>query len=295
MPEARSDPPRRPVGAPPGRRAHGRAREQSILDAAADLFSETGLDATTRELAARLGITQPLLYRYFESKERLVERVLDHAVPFDWGAQWATLPADPSLPLRERLASFFLAYSDQVLTCRRVRLLMYSGLKRVGMAAEVLQGFRARAVDHVLVELGVDGVRVAEAMPHHRERSLACGLHDGVFALAVRRHVLDVAGAADLGGAIEAQVDHFLQIVLPVAWPGSAHRPAAPASAGLGAAEPGGSTAALPVGLVAESLATGGTVWASPAPEKAAGALSCGEPGTRLREKNEGTPLRARE
>jgi AcrR family transcriptional regulator len=43
-----------------------------ILDAALDLFSELSFDgATTREIAARAGVTQPLLHYHFSSKDDL--------------------------------------------------------------------------------------------------------------------------------------------------------------------------------------------------------------------------------
>jgi hypothetical protein len=43
-----------------------------ILDAALDLFSELSFDgATTREIAARAAVTQPLLSYHFSSKDEL--------------------------------------------------------------------------------------------------------------------------------------------------------------------------------------------------------------------------------
>ena len=48
------------------------ATRERILDAALDLFSELSFDgATTREIAARAGVTQPLLNYHFSSKDEL--------------------------------------------------------------------------------------------------------------------------------------------------------------------------------------------------------------------------------
>ena len=48
------------------------ATRDRILDAALDLFSELSYDgATTREIAARAGVTQPLLHYHFSSKDEL--------------------------------------------------------------------------------------------------------------------------------------------------------------------------------------------------------------------------------
>ncbi|MFR9749886.1 helix-turn-helix domain-containing protein [Nocardia sp. 004] len=50
----------------------------AMLEHAADLFAERGPAATsTREIAARAGINQALIFRHFGSKEQLVGAVLD--------------------------------------------------------------------------------------------------------------------------------------------------------------------------------------------------------------------------
>jgi len=52
-------------------------RRKSILDVAKDLFSRKGyLGVTTRQLAAAVGVTEPVLYGHFRSKRRLYEEVL---------------------------------------------------------------------------------------------------------------------------------------------------------------------------------------------------------------------------
>src|SRR5579864_1940630 len=54
------------------------ATRDRILAAAADLFSERSFDgATTRDIAARAGVTQPLLSYHFNSKEALWRAAVD--------------------------------------------------------------------------------------------------------------------------------------------------------------------------------------------------------------------------
>jgi AcrR family transcriptional regulator len=54
------------------------ATRDRIVAAAADLFSERSFDgATTREIAARAGVTQPLLTYHFHSKEELWRAAVD--------------------------------------------------------------------------------------------------------------------------------------------------------------------------------------------------------------------------
>ena len=54
------------------------ATRERILSAALDLFSELSFDgATTREIAARAGVTQPLLNYHFSSKDELWRAAVD--------------------------------------------------------------------------------------------------------------------------------------------------------------------------------------------------------------------------
>ena len=47
-------------------------REQQILTGAIKFFSERGLEGQTRDLAKEIGITHPLLYHYFPTKQALI-------------------------------------------------------------------------------------------------------------------------------------------------------------------------------------------------------------------------------
>src|ERR671922_1345136 len=54
------------------------ATRERILAAALDLFSERSFDgATTRDIAARAGVTQPLLNYHFRSKDELWRAAVD--------------------------------------------------------------------------------------------------------------------------------------------------------------------------------------------------------------------------
>jgi AcrR family transcriptional regulator len=72
MPRARPQPPARTT------RPSADPTRDRIVAAATDLFSELSFDgATTREIAARAGVTQPLLNYHFRSKEELWRAAVD--------------------------------------------------------------------------------------------------------------------------------------------------------------------------------------------------------------------------
>jgi AcrR family transcriptional regulator len=63
---------------PPVRRADPSVRREQIVREAMRCFAEKGFrGTTTRELAARIGITEAALYHYFPSKEALYGAIID--------------------------------------------------------------------------------------------------------------------------------------------------------------------------------------------------------------------------
>ncbi|MDN5757981.1 MAG: TetR/AcrR family transcriptional regulator [Tomitella sp.] len=62
------------------RRADARRNEQVLLDAAARVFSTTGIDAPVRFVAAEAGVGMGTLYRHFPTRADLVVAVYRHQV-----------------------------------------------------------------------------------------------------------------------------------------------------------------------------------------------------------------------
>jgi TetR/AcrR family transcriptional regulator, cholesterol catabolism regulator len=59
------------------RREQAEWRREQLLDAALKVFAEKGTDgASVKDIAAAAGVTQGLLYHYFESKDALLETLL---------------------------------------------------------------------------------------------------------------------------------------------------------------------------------------------------------------------------
>lgn len=70
--------PASPPEPPARRRLSGAERRDRILQAAVELFASRGFQGTTtREVAARAGLTEAGLYRHFPSKEALYEAIVD--------------------------------------------------------------------------------------------------------------------------------------------------------------------------------------------------------------------------
>src|ERR1700738_2048125 len=144
-------------------RLHPTQREAIIAREAVSFFAEHGFGGQTRELAKRLRITQPLLYRYFPSKEALIERVYQDVFVGRWKPSWEKIITDRSVPLKARLIRFYREYAEVILTYQWIRLFMFAGLKDLGLNARYLKMLRERAFEKVIEEF-----RVEEGRPSTR-------------------------------------------------------------------------------------------------------------------------------
>jgi AcrR family transcriptional regulator len=80
-------------------------REAEMIDAALALFTEHGFDGTSMDdIAERAGITKPLLYTYFESKEGLYLACIEHAArPMIEAVAAVAADSEPQIQLWEGL------------------------------------------------------------------------------------------------------------------------------------------------------------------------------------------------
>lgn len=86
-------------------------RQQQILDTTLDIIAEKGLGGvSTSEIAQRVGIVPSALYRHFESKEALIDALLDrtHMILFENVRKMTLKKSDP----KENLKSLFLLHLE---------------------------------------------------------------------------------------------------------------------------------------------------------------------------------------
>jgi AcrR family transcriptional regulator len=63
-----------------GKRADARRNEKALLDAAAEVFVASGVEAPIREIAARAGVGTATIYRHFPTRADLIVAVYRHQV-----------------------------------------------------------------------------------------------------------------------------------------------------------------------------------------------------------------------
>jgi AcrR family transcriptional regulator len=198
--------PARPAGK---RLAPGRRRAEFIRKAA-EFFSERGFDGGTRELARQLGVTQPLLYRYFPSKEDLIKEVYRRVYLERWRPEWDALLGDRSLPIRVRLQRFYDDYTDVIFTREWIRIYLFSGLKGVEINRWYVGVVQDRLLSRIIGEYRHEAGLPEADEPAPAEMELAWVLHGGIFYYGVRRHIFGAEVLEDKSLVISNALGVFL-------------------------------------------------------------------------------------
>jgi AcrR family transcriptional regulator len=202
-----------------GRAARGRGRlggaerEKLIVEGAIRFFADRGFEGRTRDLARELGITQPLLYRYFPSKRALVERVYLEVFLRRWNPAWEALLVDRVVPLRDRLCRLYRAYAAAIFNKNWVRIFMFAGLEGVSINRRYLAIVKRRIFLPLCRELRrQEGLPGPEEVPlTDAEVEMCWRMHGGFYYMAIRRWVYHLPIPRDRGAAIDQGIELFLR------------------------------------------------------------------------------------
>lgn len=184
-------------------------RREEFLTKAIEFFAQEGFESSTRELARRLGVTQPLLYRYFPSKSDLISEVYDAVYVKRWRDEWGELLADRSRPLRERLVEFYIAYTDVVFHNDWMRIFLFSGLKGVDINRRYMQLVRERILEPILSEIRFEA-GFDDLTPTDEEVEFAWIMHGGIFYYGVRTLIYEASILNNKVFVIETAIDSFM-------------------------------------------------------------------------------------
>ena len=157
-------------------------RERQIVEGAIAYFAEVGFSGQTRELSTRLGITQPLLYRYFASKQALVERVYQTVFEGRWDPAWIALIEDRALPLRDRLVEFYRRYSKATYRPDWIRIYLHAGLAQPALNRRYIGRVRRELMPAYCRELRHEcGLADSGTPVSEQEIEFVWSLHGGIF------------------------------------------------------------------------------------------------------------------
>lgn len=187
-------------------------RVRHIIDAAIRFFAEHGFEGQMRELAGQAGMTHSLLYRYFPTKDVLIERVYEEVYVGRWRPEWDALLHDATRPIEERLARFYCGYAGATDHYEWLRIFMLAGLRGVNITRRYLALVRRRIVVPVATALrqaagrpGVDAAPLSDA-----ELEAVWGLHEQIVYVMIRRWVYGLRVPGDMDGIVATLVAGFV-------------------------------------------------------------------------------------
>jgi AcrR family transcriptional regulator len=186
-------------------------RSNQILKGAIKFFAERGFSGQTRELAQQIGITQGLLYRYFPTKDLLIERIYKELFVNRINPHWIENLLDRNKPLPDRLEAFYQNYSSILHDYEWSRIYLYSGLGSAPIARRFVNYVTSGIFKQVVGELrhefglyGTDTIRMTEP-----EVEMMWALHGSIFYIGIRMWVYGVAPPSDIPAAITQLVRGF--------------------------------------------------------------------------------------
>jgi AcrR family transcriptional regulator len=185
-------------------------RRQEFVAKATEFFAEEGFGGGTRALARRLGVTQPLLYRYFPSKDDLIKEVYRTVYLEPLGDGWEKLLADRSRPLPERLKEFYEAYTDVIFSRTWLRIYFYSGLKGLEINRSYVGIVRDKILSRIIRECRHQVGLSAQSKPSAAEIEMAWVFHSGIFYYGVRKFIYEAPVLESKEQMIRDAVDAFL-------------------------------------------------------------------------------------
>ncbi|MDX2179514.1 MAG: TetR/AcrR family transcriptional regulator [Bryobacteraceae bacterium] len=185
------------------------ARRETILDTAIQLFSDRGFQGTTtRELAAAVGVTEPVLYQHFPAKSDLYSAIIERKIEQTGGLH------NRLRELCEAQSSdseFFLGIANLILEWHQdptfIRLMLRSGLDGHELSRIFFERMSCDYLDTIAASIER---RIAAGTLRQVEPSVAAY----AFASMIGHYCLDklLFPYKDLAGddGVETMVDIFL-------------------------------------------------------------------------------------
>lgn len=185
-------------------------RERMILRGAMRFFAERGFAADTRDLARGLGVSQSLIYKYFNNKRELLERVYEETFVTRWKDDWEPLLRDRTLPLEERLRRFYQDYVSVVDDEIWIRIALRSSLAGHRLTRRYITSYIDRLLQAIARELRHEqGLRTAGPLSA-LELELVWHLHSTLIYYLIRKEVHGASVCRNSAAVVDTIVTNFL-------------------------------------------------------------------------------------
>jgi AcrR family transcriptional regulator len=189
-------------------------RERMIVEGAIRYFAANGIDGDTRALARSLGVSQPLIFHYFPTKDALINRVYQELFYSRWRPEWDEILGDRGRPLRRRLKEFYASYFAAADRPEWIRITLYAALRDIEVNARYHARVRERIIHRIVRELRHE-LKLGdpdEAITFYEEQ-IVYTLHAGIFYQMTRAHVYKMPAAHDVRPVLDVHIDLFMDAI----------------------------------------------------------------------------------
>jgi AcrR family transcriptional regulator len=186
-------------------------RRAVILSEASIFFAKEGFSASTRDLADRLGVRQALLYKYYPSKEALLEAIFEQVFASHWAMEWAKVLDDQSKSLEDRLTLFYCMHLENEEGIG-LRLFLRAALDGWSLPARKMELLKVKLVLPLIAEMRrAAKLPGLEALPLLAgELELVMALHSSVIFYSIRSNIYNIDVASDVSAVMRLYVSTFL-------------------------------------------------------------------------------------
>ena len=193
------------------RRVKRGERRKLIIEMATELFSKNGFSTSTRDIAAALGVTQALLYKYFDSKEALIEAVFKELYGSAERIPSISDYIGANVSLDKTYSDFYKVYYDRwdPDSLRLFFRAMLDGFTPQMLNAPVLK-------ESVVYQI-IGVLRHSQGLPSIESRSLsseefelAMVLHHAIIMLVIRKYIYKSEPVTGIEKGIELSVQTWL-------------------------------------------------------------------------------------
>ena len=173
----------------------GKERREQLLDVSRALFAEKGFEATSiEEIAARAGVSKPVVYEHFGGKEGLYAVVVDREMSDLLDRLTAALSSGHPRQLVERAALALLTYIEQEADGFRILTRDSPVAGSSGTFSSLLSDI-ASQVEHILAREFRAGEMQAELAPMYAQMLVGMVALTGQWWLEERKPSREVVAA----------------------------------------------------------------------------------------------------
>jgi AcrR family transcriptional regulator len=169
-------------------------RRRLIISEAISFFAENGFSANTRLLAKRIGVTQPLLFSYFPTKDKLIDAVYAEVYARHSNREWLEIISDPSIPLRDRLIKFSKSYAASTYDHDWIRIYMFAALSGGNLNRYYISSVTEPLLYQIAIEIRKQHglLPVSEKAVTRQEIEYLWLFHAGLYYASIRTHIYGI-------------------------------------------------------------------------------------------------------